>query len=204
MRIAVIASEKVYKYLTENHPNIDWNKINNLSDLNGDFQYDLAINFDEDAGKLNYTNIQIPMLINSVCNTLKQFGHAETVIRFNGWETFLSRKAWEMSGKKDEKVEALFLLMGIKPIWLADEPGFVAARVLAMIINEAYFAKQENVSSEEEMNIALKLGTNYPKGPFEWKAEIGIHPIYNLLQVLSLSDNRYTPAASLKQEAETV
>ena len=201
MRIAVIASEKVYKYLTENHPNIDWNKINNLSDLNGDFQYDLAINFDEDAGKLNYTNIQIPMLINSVCNTLKQFGHAENVIRFNGWETFLSRKAWEMSGKKDEKVEALFLLMGIKPIWLADEPGFVAARVLAMIINEAYFTKQENVSSEEEMNIALKLGTNYPKGPFEWANEIGLNNVFDLLKTLSLNDSRYKVCKLLEKEA---
>jgi len=204
MHIALIASDKVHKYLTEAHPVIEWKIINTVSNLAADIQYDVVMNFDEHACQLDYAKIKIPVLIHSVCDTLKQFGHAENVIRFNGWETFLSRKAWEMSGKKDEKVEALFSLMGIKPIWVADEPGFISARILAMIINEAYFAIQEKVSSEEEVDIAMKLGTNYPKGPFEWKQEIGIQAIYKLLHVLSISNKRYTPAASLINEVETI
>jgi 3-hydroxybutyryl-CoA dehydrogenase len=83
----------------------------------------------------------------------------------------------------------------------ADQPGFIAPRVIAMIINEAYFAKTEGVSSEEEIDIAMKLGTNYPKGPFEWKKEIGVEQILALLLKLSSTDTRYTPCDMLIREA---
>ena len=56
-------------------------------------------------------------------------------------------------------------------------PGFITARVIAMIINEAFFALQENVSSKEEIDTAMRLGTNYPYGPFEWTKLIGIDKI---------------------------
>ena len=55
-----------------------------------------------------------------------------------------------------------------------DEPGFIAARIIAMIINEAYYAKGEQISSEADIDIAMKLGTNYPLGPFEWARLIGL------------------------------
>ena len=42
-----------------------------------------------------------------------------------------------------------------------------------MIINEAFLALQEGVSTKEEINTAMKLGTNYPLGPFEWVEKIG-------------------------------
>ena len=48
-----------------------------------------------------------------------------------------------------------------------DIPGFISARVVSMIINEAYFALEEEVSSKEEIDTAMKLGTNYPYGPFD-------------------------------------
>ncbi len=204
MHIAIIASDKVYKYLTDSHTNILWKKISFLSDLTDAAQFDALMNFDDNAFTLDYSTIQIPVIINSVCHTLKEGGHGQHVIRMNGWETFIARKSWEMAGKNHEILEQLFSEMGIKPIWVADEPGFISARVLAMIINEAYFAKEEEVSTENEIDIAMKLGTNYPKGPFEWKDEIGIEPVYTLLQTLSTTDKRYTPAASLVKEAKTV
>jgi 3-hydroxyacyl-CoA dehydrogenase len=43
-----------------------------------------------------------------------------------------------------------------------------------MIINEAYFALEDNVSTKAETDIAMKLGTNYPYGPFEWGQLIGL------------------------------
>ena len=69
-----------------------------------------------------------------------------------------------------------------------------------MIINEAYFAIGEDVSSKNEIDLAMKLGTNYPYGPFEWAKKIGLHNIYYLLKTLSNNDNRYIPAKALKQE----
>ena len=70
-----------------------------------------------------------------------------------------------------------------------------------MIINEAFYAKEENISTENEIDIAMKLGTNYPYGPFEWAREIGIKNIYDLLFSLSKNDGRYKPAALLGKKA---
>ena len=82
-----------------------------------------------------------------------------------------------------------------------DEPGLVSAKIIAMIINEAYFALGDDVSSKTAIDIAMKLGTNYPYGPFEWSEKIGIHNIYLLLKKLSLMDTRYQPAPILLTEA---
>jgi 3-hydroxybutyryl-CoA dehydrogenase len=45
----------------------------------------------------------------------------------------------------------------------------------------------------------MKLGTNYPMGPFEWGARIGLHRVVELLDVLGETDSRYIPAKSLKK-----
>ena len=85
--------------------------------------------------------------------------------------------------------------------WVPDLPGFVSARVVSMIINEAWFALEEEISTKEEIDIAMKLGTNYPYGPFEWGEKIGLHNVYQLLEALSVSQSRYIPAPLLKKEA---
>jgi 3-hydroxybutyryl-CoA dehydrogenase len=72
-----------------------------------------------------------------------------------------------------------------------------------MIINEAYLALAEGVSTKEEINTAMKLGTAYPFGPFDWAEKIGLKNIALLLQKLSSTQPRYTPAAGLLQEAFT-
>jgi 3-hydroxybutyryl-CoA dehydrogenase len=71
-----------------------------------------------------------------------------------------------------------------------------------MIVNEAYFAFGENISSETDIDTAMKLGTNYPFGPFEWAAKIGLQNIYDLLQTLAITDSRYECAPALKKLVE--
>ena len=83
---------------------------------------------------------------------------------------------------------------------MKDEPGLVSARVISMIINEAFFALGENVSSIEEIDLAMKLGTNYPYGPFEWSEKIGLQNIYHLLHKLSQTDKRYLIAPLLEKK----
>jgi 3-hydroxybutyryl-CoA dehydrogenase len=51
----------------------------------------------------------------------------------------------------------------------------------------------------EEIDTAMKLGTNYPYGPFEWGQRIGLTRIVSLLNVLSMTNARYKPANSLQQ-----
>ena len=85
--------------------------------------------------------------------------------------------------------------------WLEDTPGFISARVIAMIINEAYYALEEAVSTKEEIDTAMKLGTSYPFGPFEWAEKIGLKNVYELLLALAITNARYLPAPLLKKEA---
>jgi 3-hydroxybutyryl-CoA dehydrogenase len=86
---------------------------------------------------------------------------------------------------------------------LPDEPGFITPRVISMIINEAYFALEEGVSTKEEINTAMKLGTAYPYGPFEWAERIGVRNILVLLNRLSKEKSQYKPAPLLVEEALT-
>jgi 3-hydroxybutyryl-CoA dehydrogenase len=144
-----------------------------------------------------------PVLINSVTDTLSETN--PSFIRLNGWPGFLSSPVVEVSCDQENHkavVEAIFSDLGKTPEWLADEPGFVTARVVSMIINEAYLALAEGVSTKVEIDTAMKLGTAYPYGPFEWAEKIGLKNIAGLLQRLSQLHPRYTPAELLVQEAD--
>lgn len=125
-------------------------------------------------------------------------------IRFNGWSSFLKNPLVEASGaaKDKEKAENIFSCFNKKIEWVPDVPGFITPRVICMIINEAYFTLEEKVSTKEEIDTAMKLGTNYPYGPFEWSAIIGLKNVFHLLTTLAQSNSRYTPSALLQKEAQ--
>lgn len=124
--------------------------------------------------------------------------------RLNAWPGFLQRRIAELSGvgeRAPQQVRQIFEALGRQVEWVPDQAGFVAARVVAMIINEAYFALAEGVSSKEDIDTAMKAGVNYPYGPFEWTKKIGAARVYSLLAQLSTTQPRYMPAALLQQEA---
>ena len=201
MRISVISNEKDFVELTETYQNLNWIKSSSFKQVEAIESIDLVINLNEDAFFEDYSGFNIPVLINCVSNTLKAAKHGTHVIRLNGWSGFLKRTTWELAGENNDILNQLAAQLDVRFSFFPDEPGFVSARVLAMIINEAYFAKEENVSTENEIDIALKLGTNYPKGPFEWANEIGLKNVFDLLKTLSLTDARYTVCKLLEKEA---
>lgn len=94
-----------------------------------------------------------------------------------------------------EKLETPYLLVD-------DRVGMVTPRVISMIINEAFYTVQEGTATREAIDMAMKLGTNYPFGPFEWCQRIGIRHVYELLEVLyeDTKDERYKISALLKKE----
>lgn len=73
---------------------------------------------------------------------------------------------------------------------------YVVARVLAAIINEAALALDEGVATAEDIDIAMRLGTNYPRGPLAWAEQIGRHTTAALLRALDerAADGRFRPA----------
>ncbi|MBL0068954.1 MAG: hypothetical protein IPP39_10835 [Chitinophagaceae bacterium] len=141
------------------------------------------------------------IIINSVEVTLSELPAG--FIRLNGWNSFLKRPVVEMAGNGENKIiaEKVFSCFNKTTEWVADVPGFITARVISTIINEAYFTLAEKVSTKDEIDTAMKLGTNYPFGPFEWSEKIGLKNIYGLLMLLSKTNSRYTPSDLLQKEA---
>jgi 3-hydroxybutyryl-CoA dehydrogenase len=135
-----------------------------------------------------------PVLVNAVTDTLAQI-HPE-FIRINGWPGFLKGNCLEGAANEEMRTRA-GQLFGKQFIFVKDVPGFVSARIVAMIINEAYFTFEAGTSSKEEIDIAMKLGTGYPYGPFEWGEMIGLPRISELLLKLSVENPVYELAKSL-------
>lgn len=129
----------------------------------------------------------------------------EKAVRINGWPGFLQRSVAELatgnSNAHKPEIDRLISLCGRQPEWVPDCYGMLSARVLAMIINEAWFALEESVSTAEEIDVAMKLGTNYPNGPLEWGKMIGLKRIVELLNLLENEDVRYRPSSLLKSMA---
>jgi 3-hydroxybutyryl-CoA dehydrogenase len=204
MQIAVLGNGSQKKELGEANGagNIQW--FTGSADLHG-FEAVVDLLFDGENSRiesLKQSGARL-VIVNAVEKTLKEVDPA--FIRINGWPGFLKNKIIEATMVKEElkkPAEELFALFDKTIEWLPDQPGFVTPRVIAMIINEAYHALETNVSSKDDINTAMKTGTNYPQGPFEWAAEIGLEKISSLLLTLAKTNPRYQPSKLLLEEAK--
>jgi 3-hydroxybutyryl-CoA dehydrogenase len=171
-----------------------------------DHLYNLVIDLDFEEHterKEIYMNFTNPVLIGSVLYTLEELGLQNScVARFNHWPFFISRNCIELfcTSASEKIFTTLFNQINTAYYKTNDVAGFVSARVIANMINEAFFAEGEQVSSKQEIDTAMKLGTNYPYGPFEWSKQIGLKNICKLLQKLAIADERYQPSANLLKE----
>ncbi len=100
----------------------------------------------------------------------------------------------------DAATAAWLARLGLTPRRVADLPGLVVARTIAMLVNEAADAVQQGVCTEAGADAAMKLGVNYPAGPFEWLAFWGREPIAALLDRLDqhYRGERYRVSPSLQ------
>jgi 3-hydroxybutyryl-CoA dehydrogenase len=87
------------------------------------------------------------------------------------------------------------------PATSIDRPGFVANRLLMPYINEAIFALQEGVSTRDDIDKIMKMGTNMPMGPLELADFIGLDTCLAIMRVLhtEFGDSKYRPAPLLVQ-----
>jgi len=78
-------------------------------------------------------------------------------------------------------------------------------RILCQIINEAMFAVQQDVAVPKDVDMAMKLGMNFPSGPIEWGEKIGFKQVYAVLDALhaDLGEERYRICPLLKDIAVT-
>lgn len=128
-----------------------------------------------------------------------------TVFGFNGFPTMFNREFLEVSLlKSDDQALLEKLCHDLETSYLVvdDRVAMVTPRVVCMVINEAYYTVQEGTATREDIDLAMKLGTNYPFGPFEWCELIGLKHVYELLEALyhDTKDERYKISALMKKE----
>ncbi|MFE2095655.1 MULTISPECIES: 3-hydroxyacyl-CoA dehydrogenase [unclassified Streptomyces] len=97
----------------------------------------------------------------------------------------------------------LFQALGKEVSVIGDIPGMIVARTVARIVDLAHDAVAKGVATEEDIDTAMRLGVNYPLGPFEWSRRLGRGWAYDLLDDLHLRDpsGRYAPSLALYRHA---
>lgn len=94
--------------------------------------------------------------------------------------------------------------MGKTTVLSKDFPGFIVNRILIPMLNEACFALTEGLATVEDIDTAMKLGTNVPMGPLTLADFIGLDTVLFIAEVLhkGLGDDKYRPSPLLRQYVE--
>ena len=97
--------------------------------------------------------------------------------------------------------KALAERMGKTTVVSKDFPGFIVNRILIPMLNEACFALMEGLGTVEDIDTAMRLGTNQPMGPLQLADFIGLDTCLNIAEVLQrgLGDDKYRPCPLLRQ-----
>jgi 3-hydroxybutyryl-CoA dehydrogenase len=130
--------------------------------------------------------------------------------RIVGFATFFplkERKLIELAGglrtteQSLMQAEQLFQSLGKETVRVKDSAGLTFPRILSLIINEAARSLEEGVATAEEIDVAMRLGVNYPQGPLRWADQIGLDEVVAVLEGLQgeTGDDRYRPAPLLKK-----
>jgi 3-hydroxybutyryl-CoA dehydrogenase len=178
---------------------------------NSDLIFDFIMDEEPEEFEI-YINNKAKVFINTAKISLGELTHLagnqkieSVVFGFNGLPSLLNRSIFEVSlwSKNDEsKLKEICKALKTEYLVVDDRIGMVTPRVLCMIINEAFYAVQEGTATRADIDIAMKSGTNYPYGPFEWCIRIGIRHVYELLEALynDTKDERYKICPLLKKE----
>lgn len=125
------------------------------------------------------------------------------LIGINSLPSFLNRPLLECSVYKKEDISVLENLTK-EMEWdielVEDRVGMVTPRVISMIINEACYTLQEGTASVKDIDLGMKLGTNFPMGPFEWANKLGLENVVQILSALheDTKEERYKICPLLK------
>jgi 3-hydroxybutyryl-CoA dehydrogenase len=108
-----------------------------------------------------------------------------------------------MSNGARQAAERFFTGLGRHVVWMADSPGLILPRLVCMLANEAAFAAGEGVADPETIDLAMRLGVNYPRGPLAWAKALGYSQVLAVLDHLyaEYHEERYRAAPWLRRLA---
>lgn len=94
-------------------------------------------------------------------------------------------------------------VLGKEPVRTKDAPGFIVNRILIPMLNEAVFALQDGVGTPEDIDKAMKLGTNQPIGPLALIDLIGLDVTLDVMDTFyrEFQDSKFRAAPLLRQMA---
>lgn len=221
MNILVIADAQRFDELQEKgmatHHDVQWKT--SLEEVLSLKPFDLVLDLifdDRPEHALVYAkNPGIPVLAGMVKTSLTEiigqyaFEQGFNIMGCNFLPGMVNMPVLEVSVLDEGQQETLDTVMynfGWEYLLVGDAVGLVTPRVVCMIINEAYLTAQEGTASPEDIDTSMRLGTNYPYGPFEWSERIGIKHVYEVLKAVHdvTGDDRYEVAASLQTAYEAI
>ncbi|MBX3592208.1 MAG: 3-hydroxyacyl-CoA dehydrogenase, partial [Burkholderiaceae bacterium] len=97
-----------------------------------------------------------------------------------------------------------FATDGVPVSMLRDSPGFVAQRVLAMIVSIGTEIAQQRIASPADIDAAVRIGLGYPLGPLAMGDALGPPTVLEILENLHrlTGDPRYRPGGWLRRRAQ--
>ena len=160
-----------------------------------------------------FSALGLPVFAEASCNSLLENLWGENDVAndtllfgFCGLPTLINRPLLEVSIYNEanrEKLAETCAALGTDYRVVEDRVGLVTPRVICQIINEACFTLQEGTASMQDIDLSMRLGTNYPRGPFAWANAIGVERVYAVLEALwhDTHDERYKVCPLLKRQA---
>jgi len=214
MKILITGTQSQRKELISTLPNaLDFEESELVEGKNLE-QYDCIfdLNIDNTPEMIaHYSSLENGLLIlGAVKHSLLEFKNEGSLneklslVGLNTLNGFINRSLKELSFVNESSKKA-FGNFNDSLSWdfqtVEDRVGMVSPRVILMIINEACYTLQEGTAKISAIDQAMKLGTNYPKGPFEWADEIGVKDVYLTLKAVfeDTGDERYKICPLLKQ-----
>jgi 3-hydroxybutyryl-CoA dehydrogenase len=194
--------------------NAEWLVVDELltiPDQIGSFDVFFDLNFDEQQNNLaSYAGLKgKPVIVSAAKKSLAQlqseYGKPVdcVLIGINALPTFINRNLAEVSLLNEQdaaQLQTVFAQLDWSYKLVSDRVGFVTPRIIMMIINEACYTVQEGTANMKDIDTSMKLGTNYPFGPFEWANRIGVKHVYETIDAVyrDTHDERYKICPLLK------